>query len=128
MKILLLGADGQLGYELHRTCAPLGDILPYTFSGKLAGRQGCGQIDFAQEGALEALVLRHLYRRSELEQVLFTIGLTFFLIAATNALAGWFTAKSGRTFTFAAFANDVPDGVIATRIMDAALLKIAESQ
>ncbi len=38
--------------------------------------------------ALEALVLRHLYRRSELDQVLFTIGLSFFLIAATNALAG----------------------------------------
>ena len=37
---------------------------------------------------LEALVLRHLYRRSELEQVLFTIGLAFFLIATTNALAG----------------------------------------
>ncbi len=37
---------------------------------------------------LEALVLRHLYRRSELDQVLFTIGLTFFLIATTNALAG----------------------------------------
>ena len=37
---------------------------------------------------LEALVLRHLYKRSELEQVLFTIGLAFFLIAATNALAG----------------------------------------
>lgn len=37
---------------------------------------------------LEALVLRHLYRRTELEQVLFTIGLSFFLIAATNALAG----------------------------------------
>jgi branched-chain amino acid transport system permease protein len=37
---------------------------------------------------LEALVLRHLYRRSELDQVLFTIGLAFFLIAATNALAG----------------------------------------
>ncbi len=37
---------------------------------------------------LEALVLRHLYRRSELEQVLFTIGLSFFLIAATNAVAG----------------------------------------
>ncbi|MBL8304086.1 MAG: branched-chain amino acid ABC transporter permease, partial [Ideonella sp.] len=36
---------------------------------------------------LEALVLRHLYRRSELDQVLFTIGLSFFLIAATNALA-----------------------------------------
>jgi branched-chain amino acid transport system permease protein len=38
--------------------------------------------------ALEALVLRHLYHRSELSQVLFTIGLSFFLIAATNALAG----------------------------------------
>ena len=37
---------------------------------------------------LEAMVLRHLYRRTELEQVLFTIGLAFFLIAATNALAG----------------------------------------
>jgi branched-chain amino acid transport system permease protein len=37
---------------------------------------------------LEALVLRHLYRRTELEQVLFTIGLAFFLIAATNALSG----------------------------------------
>lgn len=37
---------------------------------------------------LEALVLRHLYSRSELEQVLFTIGLAFFLIASVNALAG----------------------------------------
>jgi branched-chain amino acid transport system permease protein len=37
---------------------------------------------------LEALVLRHLYRRSELEQVLFTIGLAFFMIATVNALAG----------------------------------------
>jgi branched-chain amino acid transport system permease protein len=37
---------------------------------------------------LEAAVLRHLYRRTELEQVLFTIGLAFFLIATTNALAG----------------------------------------
>ena len=37
---------------------------------------------------LEALVLRHLYGRSELSQVLFTIGLAFFLIATVNALAG----------------------------------------
>lgn len=37
---------------------------------------------------LESLVFRHLYRRSELEQVLFTIGLSFFLIATANALAG----------------------------------------
>jgi branched-chain amino acid transport system permease protein len=37
---------------------------------------------------LEALVLRRLYRRSELEQVLFTIGLTFFFVATANLLAG----------------------------------------
>nr|WP_255481721.1 MULTISPECIES: branched-chain amino acid ABC transporter permease [Ramlibacter] len=37
---------------------------------------------------LESLVLRHLYQRKELEQVLFTIGLSFVLIAFTNALAG----------------------------------------
>ena len=37
---------------------------------------------------LESLVLRHLYRRKELDQVLFTIGLAFFLIAMTNAIAG----------------------------------------
>ncbi len=37
---------------------------------------------------LEALVLKHLYRRKELEQVLFTIGLSFVLIATTNAIAG----------------------------------------
>ena len=37
---------------------------------------------------LEMLVLRHLYRRKELDQVLFTIGLTFVMIAGTNALAG----------------------------------------
>lgn len=37
---------------------------------------------------LEASILRHLYRRKELDQVLFTIGLTFVLIAATNAIAG----------------------------------------
>jgi branched-chain amino acid transport system permease protein len=37
---------------------------------------------------LEALILKHLYRRKELEQVLFTIGLSFVFIAATNAIAG----------------------------------------
>ena len=38
--------------------------------------------------ALEAGVLRHLYARGELAQVLLTIGLAFFLIASVNALAG----------------------------------------
>ncbi len=59
MKILLLGADGQLGYELHRSCAPLGEIQAYTISGKLPGGQRCGQIDFTQPDLLTALVVEH---------------------------------------------------------------------
>jgi len=37
---------------------------------------------------LELVVLRRLYRRSELEQVLFTIGLSFLFVATANLLAG----------------------------------------
>lgn len=37
---------------------------------------------------LEILVFRHLYRKTELQQVLFTIGFTFACIATANALAG----------------------------------------
>src|SRR5918993_1587773 len=59
MKILLLGADGQLGYELHRACAPLGEIIPYTYSGLLPGKQRCGKIDFAESGAVAKLVVEH---------------------------------------------------------------------
>jgi D-alanyl-D-alanine carboxypeptidase/D-alanyl-D-alanine-endopeptidase (penicillin-binding protein 4) len=44
---------------------------------------------------------------------------------ATNALAGYMTAASGRTLTFAAYANDVPEDVRATQFMDRALLAIA---
>ncbi|ODP37234.1 D-alanyl-D-alanine carboxypeptidase/D-alanyl-D-alanine endopeptidase [Sphingomonas turrisvirgatae] len=43
----------------------------------------------------------------------------------TNALAGYLIAKSGRTLTFAAFANDVPGDRSATPQMDAALLAVA---
>lgn len=59
MKILLLGADGQLGYELHRACSPLGRILPYTMSGQLPGQQRCGRIDFSEVGGLDKLVAEH---------------------------------------------------------------------
>ncbi|WP_254049828.1 D-alanyl-D-alanine carboxypeptidase/D-alanyl-D-alanine-endopeptidase [Novosphingobium sp. TH158] len=47
---------------------------------------------------------------------------------ATNALAGFLTTKSGKTYTFAAYANDVPEGVMATRTMDKALILLAETQ
>lgn len=48
-------------------------------------------------------------------------------INATNALAGYLIAKSGKTLTFAAYANDVPSGTFATPAMDAALVAIAEA-
>jgi len=44
---------------------------------------------------------------------------------ATSALSGWLIAKSGRTLTFALFANDIPDGASATAAMDAALEAVA---
>ncbi|HEY0623314.1 D-alanyl-D-alanine carboxypeptidase/D-alanyl-D-alanine endopeptidase [Sphingomonas sp.] len=48
-------------------------------------------------------------------------------INATNALAGYMTAKSGKTLTFASYANDVPSGTSATPAMDAALVAVAEA-
>jgi len=45
---------------------------------------------------------------------------------ATNALAGYMTAKSGRTLLFAIYANDVPEGVSATKTVDAALEMVAQ--
>ncbi len=48
-------------------------------------------------------------------------------INATNALAGFFITKSGKTLTFAAYANDVPEGVAATKLVDQALVLVAEA-
>lgn len=45
---------------------------------------------------------------------------------ATNALAGYLIARSGRTLVFAAYANDVPEDVAATKAIDAALELIAQ--
>lgn len=44
---------------------------------------------------------------------------------ASNALAGYFTAASGQTLIFAVYANDVPDDVHASPIMDRALAFVA---
>jgi D-alanyl-D-alanine carboxypeptidase/D-alanyl-D-alanine-endopeptidase (penicillin-binding protein 4) len=45
---------------------------------------------------------------------------------ATNGLSGYMIGKSGKRLIFSAFANDVPEGVSATKWMDAALVLIAE--
>ncbi|NUS39501.1 MAG: dTDP-4-dehydrorhamnose reductase [Lysobacter sp.] len=56
-RILLLGADGQLGTELRRSLSPLGGIVPATLAGTLDG-QPCERADFADPGSLPALVER----------------------------------------------------------------------
>ena len=42
-----------------------------------------------------------------------------------SGLAGYMIAKSGRTLTFAAYANDIPDGAPAVPAIDAALELVA---
>ena len=56
MKILLLGADGQVGFELHRAFAPMGEISACTYSGMLPGGTICTKIDFEKAGDLSRLV------------------------------------------------------------------------
>lgn len=59
MRILLLGANGQLGYALHRSLVGLGDIIAATRSGQLPGSQApCEVADLEQPRQLEALVER----------------------------------------------------------------------
>lgn len=56
--------------------------------GLLAGTVGALVVTAVIAGVLEVLVLRRLYRRSELQQVLFTIGLTFLFVASINLVFG----------------------------------------
>lgn len=57
MKILLLGANGQVGHELRRSLAPLGEVVPTTRSGVLDG-DGVEVADFDKPESLTALVER----------------------------------------------------------------------
>lgn len=59
MSILLFGADGQLGFELHRVCSPLGEVRPYTATGKLPGGLSCEKLDFNEAGALARAIKTH---------------------------------------------------------------------
>lgn len=58
MKILLLGANGQVGHELRRSLAPLGEIVATTRSGALPDGTPCEVADFDQPGTLGDLVDR----------------------------------------------------------------------
>src|SRR5665213_2342538 len=52
MKILLLGANGQLGFELLRALVPLGEVVAATRSGELAGGGECAIADLADVHSL----------------------------------------------------------------------------
>ncbi|WP_411834264.1 dTDP-4-dehydrorhamnose reductase [Pseudoxanthomonas mexicana] len=55
MRILLLGANGQVGHELRRSLRPLGEVVSATRAGLLEG-QPCRKADFDEPEALPALV------------------------------------------------------------------------
>jgi dTDP-4-dehydrorhamnose reductase len=58
MKVLLFGANGQVGHELHRALAPLGEVVCTTRNGTLADGTPCETADFDAPDTLPALVAR----------------------------------------------------------------------
>lgn len=58
MRILLLGGNGQVGHELRRSLAPLGEVVITTRGGTLPDGQACEALDLADAGAAAALVER----------------------------------------------------------------------
>jgi dTDP-4-dehydrorhamnose reductase len=58
MKILLFGANGQVGHELHRSLADLGEVIATTRSGQLDDGSRCEVADFDSPAALPALIDR----------------------------------------------------------------------
>ena len=55
MKILLLGGNGQVGYELQRSLAPLGQLTVTTRSGELPDGGACEALDLYAPGTFTAL-------------------------------------------------------------------------
>lgn len=58
MRILLLGANGQVGHELRRTLVPCGNLVCATRSGRLGDGQPCEIADFDVPASLPGLVER----------------------------------------------------------------------
>ena len=56
MNILLLGADGQVGFELLRALAPHGALVATTRKGVLANGIECARCDLADHDGLRALI------------------------------------------------------------------------
>jgi dTDP-4-dehydrorhamnose reductase len=58
MKLLLAGANGQVGHELRRALAPLGEVVAATRDGTLDDDGVCERADLAQPETLVALLDR----------------------------------------------------------------------
>lgn len=58
MRILLFGANGQVGTELRRSLAPLGEVIATTRSGTLDDGNACEVADFDAPASLPALIER----------------------------------------------------------------------
>ncbi len=58
MKLLLFGANGQVGHELRRSLAALGEVVVTTRSGQCEDGMRCEVADFDTPDALPALIAR----------------------------------------------------------------------
>lgn len=58
MKILLCGGNGQVGRELRRSLAPLGEVMASTRDGRLEDGSRCELADFDQPQTLGSLIAR----------------------------------------------------------------------
>lgn len=56
MRLLLIGGNGQVGFELARSLAPLGELQITTRSGRLPGGSECGRLDLEDARSVEACV------------------------------------------------------------------------
>lgn len=58
MRLLLLGGNGQVGHELRRSLAPLGELVVTTRSGALPGGAVCEVADLQHPEDVESLIRR----------------------------------------------------------------------
>ena len=58
MKILLLGGNGQVGHELRRSLASLGELVVTTRGGALPDGGSCEPLDLARLDAIDAVIER----------------------------------------------------------------------